>query len=37
MEEGFLSYFGCASGEWTAPGLAALWLGVDAARKELGN
>lgn len=35
IEKDYLNSFRCESGWWTAPGLAALWLGVDAARKEL--
>jgi hypothetical protein len=35
FENEFLDYFGCASGDWTVPGLATLLLGVEAARKEL--
>ncbi|RLA41299.1 MAG: hypothetical protein DRR42_24820, partial [Gammaproteobacteria bacterium] len=31
----FEKMFGCASGEWVASGLAALWLGIDAARTAL--
>jgi len=35
IEKEFLDFFGCSPSEWVPPGLAALWLGVDAARKLL--
>jgi hypothetical protein len=35
IEEGFVRNFGHSSGLWVPSGLAALWLGVDAARKQL--
>jgi hypothetical protein len=34
-ESEFLQYFGATPGRWVPPGLAALWLGVDAARARL--
>lgn len=34
-EADFLHYFGAVPGRWVPPGLAALWLGVDAARARL--
>lgn len=36
VEEELLDYSGSNAGMWVPPGLAALWLGVDAARRELG-
>lgn len=35
IEQEFLDYFGCTPDMWVPPGLGALWLGVDAARKQL--
>jgi hypothetical protein len=32
IEEEYVKYFGYTAGMWVPPGLAALWLGVDAAR-----
>jgi len=34
-EADFLRWFGAVPGRWVPPGLAALWLGVDAARARL--
>jgi hypothetical protein len=35
-EADFLGSFGATPGGWAPSGLAALWLGVDAARRQLG-